>query len=253
LDGKEWIKRTKSVWFSEAPKRDPLKVQHPATFSEKDIKKLIEFFTKPKEVVLDPFLGSGTVAVVCRDTGRRCIGIELYQEWLNMAKERVGIFNSDIRLIQGDAIEELRKLEEECVDYIITSPPYWGILKKIDHKAKRERLSKNLAINYGQHEKDLSLIESYDDFLNAIEKHFAEYYRVLKRGRYVSIVVSDFRHKDRYYMFHSDAGSRLERVSFLLQGLIILVQDNKHLYPYGYPTTFVPNINHQFILIARKP
>ena len=45
---------------------------------------------------------------------------------------------------------------------------------------------------------------------------------------------------------------RLRRDGFVVQGLINLVQDNKHLYPYGYPTTYVPNISNQFIVLARK-
>jgi len=53
-------------------------------------------------------------------------------------------------------------------------------------------------------------------------------------------------------MFHSDIANSLENAGFTLQGLIILIQDNKKLYPYGYPTTYVPNVSNQFIVLGRK-
>ena len=39
----------------------------------------------------------------------------------------------------------------------------------------------------------------------------------------------------------------MEEASFTLQGMIIIVQDNKRLYPYGYPFSYVPNICNQFV------
>jgi len=50
---------------------------------------LIELFTCPGQIVLDPFLGSGTTAVAAQLTGRKCIGIEICQEWLGVARRRL--------------------------------------------------------------------------------------------------------------------------------------------------------------------
>ncbi|WP_022856221.1 DNA methyltransferase [Thermodesulfobacterium thermophilum] len=280
LNGRDWVKFTKSVWIedslyrdllksgmeqaietgvmiSTAPPRDDLKKLHPATFSEKDIEKIIAFFTKLGEVVLDPFIGSGTTAVVCLKLNRKCIGIELYSHWFEIARKRISGFlnNNNVILYKGDALKILKTLKSETVDFIITSPPYWKILNKVDHKVKKERLSLNLPFDYAEEEKhpdDLSNIENYCDFLTSLKNHFVEYYRVLKNEKYVAIIVSDFRHKQKYYMFHADVGYKLEEAGFVLQGVINLVQNNKKLYPYGYPVSFVPNIVNQFILIARK-
>jgi len=48
-----------SVLFSIAPPRDGLKTTHPATFSERDIERLICLFTRSGQRVLDPFVGTG--------------------------------------------------------------------------------------------------------------------------------------------------------------------------------------------------
>ena len=279
LNGKEWVKATKSVWMSlnddrslhdietalevgvllsEAPVRDNLKKNHPATFSENDIRKLIRFFTKEKEIVFDPFLGSGSSGVAALREERNFIGIELYTEWLELAKTRINIelnvTNPDIivKTYCGDALATMRSFSSESVDFIVTSPPYWGILKKLDHKAKQERVSKKLATNYGNDCSDLGGILEYEDFVKALTRNFQEYYRLLKPKQYAAIIISDFRHGQKYYMFHAHVANAMQEVGFTLQGLISLVQDNKKLYPYGYPTTYVPNISNQFIVICRK-
>jgi len=41
-------------------------------------------------VVLDPFIGSGTTALVAKELGRNCVGIELNEEYVKMAGERLG-------------------------------------------------------------------------------------------------------------------------------------------------------------------
>ena len=42
------------------------------------------------------------------------------------------------------------------------------------------------------------------------------------------------------------------RWAFSLEGITILVQDSKNLYPYGIPFAFVSNIHHQYILVFRR-
>jgi site-specific DNA-methyltransferase (adenine-specific) len=58
---------------------------HPATFPLELPNWFIRLFTKPGDVVLDPFLGSGTTAVAAKRAGRRYIGIELLPEYVEMA------------------------------------------------------------------------------------------------------------------------------------------------------------------------
>lgn len=50
---------------------------------------LIELFSSPGHIVLDPFLGSGTTAIAAQRCGRRCLGIEIDQDYLEMAGERL--------------------------------------------------------------------------------------------------------------------------------------------------------------------
>lgn len=244
------------VVMSKAPPRDPRKKQHPATFSEEDARRLVRLFTREGQSVVDPFIGTGSAAIACAMEGRACIGFDIYQRWVQIANERVDEvrYHSPypIRIETKDALMAMKEMEAESQDLILTSPPYWGILQKKDHKAKKERSSEGLTTDYGDDENDLGRISTYEGFLDTLTEHFREWIRVLKHRAYAAVVVSDFRHKSRYYPFHAHVGERLEKVGMTVRGMIIIVQDSKRLYPYGYPTTFVPNICNQFVVIARK-
>jgi DNA modification methylase len=53
------------------------------------IEHLIKLFSKTGALVVDPFLGSGTTAVACKHTNRKCIGIELNEEYYKIALKRI--------------------------------------------------------------------------------------------------------------------------------------------------------------------
>lgn len=254
-----------SVFLSTPPARDELKSKHPATFAEADIEKFILFFTKETEVVLDPFVGSGSTLVACRATNRNGIGIELVPDWANIAKKRALVDDLPLfrdveqknlakqQVIEGDSREVLNGFDPNIVDFIITSPPYWKILHKDkDHKATRERTNKGLKTKYSELADDLGNLPSYKEFLNQLGIIFSRCYRVLKQNKYMCVIVSDFRDKGKFITYHSDITNVVEDVGFSIQGITILAQDNKNLYPYGVPYAFVSNINHQYVLVFKK-
>ncbi len=184
LTNVEWITETKSVWFSRPPQRDALKAQHPATFAESDIIRLLKFFTKPADNVLDPFVGSGSTLVACARSGRSGCGIELVEHWADVARRRVAAEASDLdqRVLLGDARKILPTLEDGSFQFIVTSPPYWMILRKDwDHKVKAERKAKGLSTRYSDDASDLGNLESYSEFLAELGGTFAQCNRVLAR------------------------------------------------------------------------
>ncbi|MCE5200613.1 MAG: DNA methyltransferase [Armatimonadota bacterium] len=255
LTNTQWMVETKSVWFSRPPQRDKLKARHPATYAESDIVRLIEFFTKPGQEVLDPFLGSGSTLVACTQCGREGTGIELVEQWADVARERLDSSTTGPKqtILHGDSREVLPTLPDASFDFIVTSPPYWMILRKdLDHKVTAERKAKGLDTRYSDEENDLGNLESYDNFLEELGKVFVECRRVLKKKRYMCVVVSDFRHKSKFVAYHADITKIMESAGFNLEGITVLVQDSKNLYPYGIPYAFVSNIHHQYILVFRN-
>lgn len=64
---------------------------HTAIYPTELVKKILLCATKPNDVVLDPFLGSGTTMEVCREMKRNCIGIELNEKYLADIKKRLNL------------------------------------------------------------------------------------------------------------------------------------------------------------------
>jgi DNA modification methylase len=265
LTNREGLRRTKTVWYSQPGPRDALKAQHPATFGETDIGRLIELFTRGGEAVLDPFLGSGSTLIACLMCERRGVGVELVPRWAEIARRRVEahlagapsaevLVDPEADIIVGDSRDVLAAMPPDAFDFVVTSPPYWSILRKErGMKQAAERRSRALPTRYSERGDDLGNLESYEDFLEALGGVWAQAARVLRPGRYMAVVVSDFRHGDRYYLYHADTARAIEATGLVLKGTIVLVQDNKNLYPYGIPYTFVPNVHHQMVLVLQKP
>lgn len=80
----------------------PENTDHPTQKSEKLLSKLILASSKPGDLVLDPFLGSGTSSVVAKKLGRRYLGIEMEEEYALLAERRLEMAAED-RGIQGYA------------------------------------------------------------------------------------------------------------------------------------------------------
>ena len=78
----------------------PENTAHPAQKPEKLVAKLVLASSRPGDLVLDPFLGSGTTAVVAAKLGRRCVGIEADPAHCLAALRRLELAESD-RRIQG--------------------------------------------------------------------------------------------------------------------------------------------------------
>lgn len=268
LTGKDWIPETKSYFYQKGLGVDSdearIERMHPAPYSFQDIGHLIRFFTKRGMRVLDPFGGVGSTAKACEINGRFCTSIELSRKWHELSIKRLEIevaegASKKHNFINGDSCEVLQGLATNSIDFVVTSPPYWGILNKQDQKVKRDRVSQNLDTKYSDDRRDLGNMVDYREFLDVLaEKVFLQCARILKQKKYMAIVVSDFRDKNQFVSFHSDLIVLLNNMEIpcggvlRLQGTKVLIQNHKSLMPYGYPYAYVENIHHQYILIFRK-
>jgi site-specific DNA-methyltransferase (adenine-specific) len=71
---------------------------HPAVYPEFIVQELIKLLTKENDVVLDPFLGSGTTAVVAQKLNRNYIGVEIHPQYVEYAKKRIEESKNDCSL-----------------------------------------------------------------------------------------------------------------------------------------------------------
>jgi len=82
----EYADWTTSVWRIETEKD---RIVHPAPFPLQLPYRLIKLLTVPGQVVIDPFLGSGTTLKACELLGRKCISCELSPQYIRVAWQRV--------------------------------------------------------------------------------------------------------------------------------------------------------------------
>lgn len=265
LTGKEWIKFTKS-WKIYIPKpRKADEFEHPAKFPEELIEEFIRFFTKKGDLVLDPFLGCGTTARVCQVLGRNVIGIELINKYYNIARKSLQQTTlerfSDIffEIIKGDSKKILKIWEEHDfgkVDYCITSPPYWDMLKK--SRGGVESISKQrkkLGVDQyysDENPDDLGNIEDYNDFIEILVNVFEGIYKIMKKGSYLTIIIQNIRATSGEMIpFAWDLALRLSKTFQLVQEKLWLQNDTK-LGIWGYPKIYVSNVAHHYCLNFRK-
>ena len=87
ISKEEFIEWTKSVWTMnpESAKR----IGHPAPFPEELPNRLIKLFSFTNDIVIDPFMGSGTTAIAAIKNSRNFVGYEINEEYINLANNRI--------------------------------------------------------------------------------------------------------------------------------------------------------------------
>ena len=78
---------------------------HPAQFPTDLVDRIILGMTNEQDIILDPFLGSGSTAISALSHGRKCIGFEISEEYCDIAKRRIGNYPSNQRSLLSDRNE----------------------------------------------------------------------------------------------------------------------------------------------------
>lgn len=91
IETDDFLSATIDVW--EMPTASATRVGHPAPFPVDLPRRLIELYTYKGDLILDPFIGSGTTAVAAVETGRHFVGFDTEQSYIDLAKERLAEAN----------------------------------------------------------------------------------------------------------------------------------------------------------------
>jgi DNA modification methylase len=264
LNGSEWAQASRSV--EEYPDvRSEKQRFHGAAFPQVLAEQQISIYTKRGDTVLDPFVGVGTTLDACDRLGRTGIGIDLSAEFLDLARADLAESDSgvDHRLIRGDA-QGLRKwVEDDSVDFLLTSPPYGSLLKNVKgaFAYKWQEHSQLDAIDnpqpYSNRSEDLGNMD-YGPFLEAVGVTLQQTVAVLKSRSYAVWVVKDFRALKEgvpYVNLHSDVIAQAQQAGFDLWDIRIYNQTKfRPLVCLGYPSrNFYLNVGHSYLLVFRKP
>jgi DNA modification methylase len=264
LDPKSWLKFQKSWFVHNPPRRRKDVLRHPAKFPETLAQEFIEFFTQSGGVVLDPMAGTGSALAAALRSGRNSYGIELNPAYAEIArqvvaeeKERLGEAGAGLRaeIIQGDAAQITTlagRFGLPPVDYVITSPPYWDMLRAQGAETQKERrTSPGLDVFYSDDPADLGNVADYDEFVERLVCIYTALKLYLQPKAYLTIIVKNVKKGGRIYPLAWDLGRSLGQV-YALKDEKIWCQDDIRLAPYGLGSAWVSNTFHHYCLQFRN-
>ena len=264
LDSKTWLKFQKSWFVHNPPPRRKDVLRHPAKFPETLAQEFIEFFTKREQVVLDPMVGTGSTLVAALRAGRNSYGIELNQTYADIARqvveeeyEALGECTKDLvaEVITGDAnnIDNFVRIKQiPPIDFIITSPPYWDMLRARGAETqKKRRTSPELDVSYSEDINDLGNVDDYDEFVERLVRIYELLQPYLKPRAYLTIIVKNVKKGGKVYPLAWDLARYLGKI-YTQKDEKIWVQDNQRLAPYGLGSAWVSNTFHHYCLQFRN-
>lgn len=248
LSGKEWLKSQIGVWQFFYESRDIRdKTLHPATFPISLAKKVISLFTHEGELVLDPFVGSGTSLVAAQDLNRNAVGFDLQEKYIELCVKRLAsnnLFNQAQQVaIQDDALHIPNYLEPGSVSLIWTSPPYANLLnRKRKNKSRRDRNNEQLhkVEQYSQDPRDLGTM-SLDEYTKAMGDIYEKLLPLLHPKGHCVINVPDMWWENERITIHVSLINELRQRGYELRNTIIWDRTNivNGIGIFGYPSNYI--------------
>jgi len=183
---------------------------------------LLQRYTKPKDLVVDPFAGSGTALDVARDLNRRALGYDVHPT-------RKDIFRVDARKLPAELTAK--------VDFVFMDPPY------------------STHLNYGPDPRDIGKLDAATPaYYEAMDLVFKEAHRLLKPKRHLGLYVSDsYVHGKAFCPIGFELFARLKAI-FEPIDIIAVVRHNKTLEMGNYRKAaeeqnfFLRGFNYLFIM-----
>jgi len=260
LTNKEWLKFQKSWFIHNPPPRKKGVLVHPAKYPETMAQEFIEFFTKEGETVLDPMAGTGSTLVAALRAGRNSYGIELNPKYAKIAakiiEEERKVLGEEVegltsKVINGDAAS-ITNYQLPSIDYVLTSPPYWDMLKARGAETqKKRRDSAELDVHYSDDPHDLGNIEDYEKFLEGLVEIYKRLKPLLREKAYLTIIVKNVKKGGKIYPLAWDIARELGK-TYTLKDEKIWLQDNQPLAPFGMGSAWVSNTFHHYCLQFRN-
>jgi len=210
-------------------------------------------YTKANEVVIDPFVGSGTTLLECQRLGRHGIGVELNKEIADRTRDIVqkgigmSIENNSTTIIEnGDSTRiDFKKLLERngfsSAQLLVLHPPYHDIIK------------------FGDDPNDLSAQDSVDTFLELFGKVIDKTYPVLDPGRYMAVVIGDKYAKGDWIPLGFYTMQEVLKRNYSLKSIIVknfeetlAKRNQKELWRYRALAGGFYIFKHEYIFLFRK-
>ncbi len=207
-------------------------------------------FTKKGDWVLDPFVGSGTTLIECRQLGRNGIGIELNKDIAERAKTIINREQNELgvltEVIIGDSRninikEYMEKYKIHKFQLIIMHPPYHDIIK------------------FSNNKNDLSNARNTDEFILSFAEVVDNLSPFLERGRYLVLVIGDKYQKGEWIPLGFYCMKEILKRNYILKGIIVKnfeqtrgKRNQQELWRYRALVGGFYVFKHEYIMLFKK-
>jgi len=250
LEPREWMKNQIGVWEFKYESRDIRdKNLHPATFPIAMARRVIEQFTHRGELVIDPFVGSGTTLVAARDLGRNAIGVDLQPKYIKLCEERLLEIPCEFPCEQISVCDDARNIKNfvrpNSVKLLFTSPPYANLLnRERKNKSRRggERYNEQYlkVEQYSQDERDLGILEAFE-FEKALYEIFIDMKPIFKEKAHIIINITDAWIDRKRVPLHINVINALTKAGYVFRNTIIWDRRNivNRIGIFGWPSSYI--------------
>ncbi len=232
-----WSFPNRGFWATHTP-------HYRGNWSPQTVRNIILLYSKVNDLILDPMVGGGTTPLECMLTGRNSISVDINPNAVSLTCDRLSlpeVYKHQLpetihKIFIGDT-RKLTKIKDSTIDLLMVHPPYFNIIK------------------YTNLDKDLSNIDTKNEFFDYFRQAIFEYYRVLKENSYCVVLMGDTRKNGHFIPLSTRMMIEFLDAGFILKEEIIKTEwncrsDNSH-YKYKNPNFLF--IKHEHLFVFRKP
>lgn len=259
IDPSRWREYTDvelgSLWlFDSRGKGNGHSFDYHGNFIPQIATQLFTRYTKEGDIVLDPFIGSGTSAIEAVNLKRRCIGVEIQPELVQHVRAKIGepYIDREVFIIEGDSTRDetagkVRSVVEQMggshADFLMLHPPYWNIIRFSDNPS------------------DISNDASLDAFLESFRKVAQAGYDLLEPGRFAGLVIGDKYTAGELVPLGFLTMQVMTEVGFRLKSIIVKnIEGNEigkgktnNLWRYRALKGGFYLFKHEYVIVLQKP
>lgn len=171
-------------------------------------------YTQEGDVILDMFLGSGTSAIEALNMKRRCVGVELNPNVVDMVSSKFSEKElcTDVRIINGDSAsneikekidDTLELMTKKQAQFLVLHPPYDDIIK------------------FSEDKEDLSNCESTEQFIESFGKVAQTGYDCLEKGRFAALIIGDKYANSELVPLGFQCMQKMNEAGFITKSIIV--------------------------------
>jgi hypothetical protein len=246
---------TDSLWLIDSrDKTGGHQLDYHGNFIPQIARQIYTRYTRPDDVVVDLFLGSGTSAIEALRMDRRCIGVELKPDLVAYVRGKLdeGVLGERIRILQGDSTQAETAAQVQDVlsgwgvshaQLVVLHPPYHDI------------------IQFGHSAADLSNAPTLDCFLDQFEAVAGHSYAMLEPGRFAVLVIGDKYAKGELTPLGFLCMERAQRAGYRVKAIVVKdIQGNEigkgrsaNLWRYRALAGGYYVFKHEYVIVLQKP